>query len=101
MKLNLEKITIRQFMDALQEELAGYDPDKTYIHFEVLSEVAVKLDPEFSIEDVFDTTDEDDKKKLTASGRIAQKDNIFYFEQASPFFEADDDKNRVVLSLVR
>ena len=41
MKLHLEKITIRQFMDALQEELAGYDPDKTYIHFEVLSEVAV------------------------------------------------------------
>ena len=101
MKMQLEKITIRQFMDALQEELAGYDPDETYIHFEVLSEVAVKLDPEFSIEDVFDITDEDDKKKLTASGRIAQKDNIFYFEQASPFFEADDDKNRVVLSLVR
>lgn len=63
MKMRLEKITIRQFMDALQEELAGYDPDKTYIHFEILSEVGVKLDPEFSIEDVFDTTDEDGNKK--------------------------------------
>lgn len=101
MKLQLEKITIRQFFDALQEELSGYDPDKTYIHFEVLSEVAVKLDPEFSIEDVFDTTDEDGNKKLTASGQITHKDNVFYFEQASPFFEADDDENRVVLSLVR
>lgn len=101
MKLHLEKITIRQFLDSLQEELSGYDPDKTYIHFEVLSEVAVKLDPEFSIEDVFDTTDEDGNKKLTASGQITHKDNVFYFEQASPFFEADDDENRVVLSLVR